>query len=263
MPFFRRSQPAAVDDDGPMTLEEFALRAVPGREPLVLHAGLDIGKLSDPTALVLYSLERGRRTMREARRLPLGTRYDDTADRLAHWALATARATSSLTIFMDCNGVGEGVHERLSRRLSGGQVLLVPVLTTGGAEGPHRVSQERGKRADPRVHVAKNWLVEALEGGINTGRIRAAAGCPDLAEVQRQLNAFRATWSEGRHVGYEAKSGDHDDLVMASALPLVHELPPEGEDVSGLGLLSAKFVPPELDDEFYPASRVESWREGW
>jgi hypothetical protein len=196
-----------------MTLEEYALRAVPSREPLVLHAGLDIGKLSDPTALVLYSVDRGRRTMREARRLPLGTRYDDTADRLAHWALATARAASSLAIFMDVNGVGEGVWERLSRRLSGGQVLLIPVLTTGGAEGPHRQPAERGKRADPRIHVAKNWLVEAFEAALNTRRIRAAAGCPDLAEIQRQLNNFRATWTEGRHVGYEAKAGEHDDLA--------------------------------------------------
>jgi hypothetical protein len=76
-----------------MTLEEFALRAAP-REPLVLQAGVDPGGQTDPTATVLMSVEHGRRTIREAKRLELGVRYDDQSDRLARWAIRTARSAA-------------------------------------------------------------------------------------------------------------------------------------------------------------------------
>jgi hypothetical protein len=239
---------------------EYALARSPAPGRLTLELGVDPGKLSDPCALCLYSVERSRRLLRQARRLPLGTRHDDVADRLAQWAISTARTARELTLYLDATGVGEAVWERLQRRLSGGTVGLIPLVITPGDGGPHRQPPERGRPLDPRVHVSKRWLIEsALEPALNTGAIRAAAGCGDLAEVQRQLSAFRASWGEGGSVSYAAKAGAKDDLLMASTYPLVHQLPAEGESLEGLGLLSDRKLPPELDDEFRQAESVEGW----
>jgi hypothetical protein len=239
---------------------EYALARSPAPGRLTLEVGVDPGKLSDPCAVVLYSVERSRRLLRQARRLPLGTRHDDVADRLSQWALTTARTARELTIFLDATGVGEAVWERLQRRLSGGSVGLIPLVITGGDGGPARKPPERGRPVDPRVHVSKRWLIEsALEPALNTGTIRAAAGCGDLQAVQQQLSGFRATWGEGGGVAYGAKAGKHDDLVLAASYPLIHSLPAAGESLEGLGLLSDRKLPPERDDEFRQAEPVEGW----
>jgi hypothetical protein len=240
---------------------EYALARSPAPGRLTLEVGADPGKLSDPCALVLYSLDGSRRLLRQARRLPLGTRHDDVADRLARWAISTARTARELTLYLDATGVGEAVWERLQRRLLGGSVGLIPLVITAGAGGPHRQAPERGRPLDPRVHVAKRWLIEsALEPALNTGAIRAAAGCGDLLAVQQQLNAFRATGGEGGSVAYGAKAGQHDDLVLAASYPLIHQLPVEGGDLSGLGLLGdGRKLAPELDSEFTQAEPSERW----
>lgn len=196
-----------------------------------VDVGVDPGKLSDPCAVVLYTREGGRRVMRQARRLPLGTRHDDVADRLARWAVNLGDQGRAITLFLDVTGVGEAVWELLQRRLVGGSVMLVPILLTGGEQGPTRQPKTG------RVNVSKRYLVEQLlEPALNGRQVVAAAGCPDLEEVRRQLNAFRATYGEGGSVSYEAKSGQHDDLVLAAAYPLVFRLPPEDQDLRDLRL---------------------------
>lgn len=137
-------------------------------------------------------------------RYPLQTPYPaivgDIAKRLADARIAGAR------LVIDQTGVGRPVFDLFS------QVGLRPVgiTITGGSDFSWvEMSQFR---------VAKILLVSVMQSLLHAGEIKIAKSLPDAATLVSELQDFRANISESGYASFGARSGKHDDLVLAVAI---------------------------------------------
>lgn len=129
---------------------------------------------------------------------------------VAHVAkLMGALPPLGVTLVVDATGVGAPVVDLL--RQAG--LFPVPVIITGGES----VSRDRGT-----WHVPKRELVGAVQAGLQTDRLKIAPESPLAGVLVAELDAFRVTIdARTRHDSYAAwRERDHDDLVLATALPL-------------------------------------------
>lgn len=228
-----------------------------------LTIGLDPGKLTDPAAIALCELAerptaRLRRVpvpgrpdrwreepepetiwrVRRLERLPLGTRHKDAARRVAEMAtnaaerLASERratdvdeayvnseaqsrrwAESEITVYLDSTGVGEAVTEQLADALHASAVRLQPVTFVAG---------ERLTRAGGVLRAGKALLVAKLNALVEHERVEL----PDTAEAAAlvaELEVFERSLSVAGNDQYNARVGQHDDLIMALALACLED----------------------------------------
>ena len=188
--------------------------------------GADLGQTTDPTALCALNHRvvplddwtqddnaqcwRQKKTehfdVRHLERVPLGTPYPDVVHHVANVLARPPLGAASLVI--DETGVGRAVGDIFDR------AGLKPnrVTITAGLE-----TTQHGGRS---WHVAKSALISGLDARLHTGELRIAAAIGEAAALQDELKDFRRHVSAAGRNTWSARTGAHDDLVLAVAIAL-------------------------------------------
>jgi hypothetical protein len=86
----------------------------------------------------------------------------------------------------------------------------VPILITGGSTITEK---------DGGYHIPKRFLVSALQGLFETGRLKISAGIENFEEFMHELTHFKVKITKAGNDTYEAwRESDHDDLVISVAM---------------------------------------------
>jgi hypothetical protein len=117
----------------------------------------------------------------------------------------------SPTIVVDATGVGRAVLDMLRR------AGLKPKAVT--IHGGNVVTSANGE-----WRVPKRDLVAAVQVALQTGKLKIARRLPLAPLLIEELLNFRVTITETAHDAYEARQGKHDDLVLALAIALWHDM---------------------------------------
>ncbi len=176
--------------------------------------GLDLGQVSDRTALAALGVIRGTSPGTNTyqllflQRFPRGTPYPTIGDRVAE--VFSKPPLAGQTLAIDGSGVGRAVVDHFRRlRLSAN---FRPVSITGGSAAT--------RAPDGYWHIAKQNLVSATQLVMQTRRIAFAPNLQDLDILVQELQAFRVKITRGANELYEVREGEHDDMVLAVAMAL-------------------------------------------
>lgn len=153
--------------------------------------------------------------LRHLERPALGTPYPEVVERIVDLVKALG---DDLLLAVDYTGVGAPVTDylrgRLADRLKGTEqkVTFVPVTITGGD------SVTKNPRGGYRV--PKRDLVAAALVLLQNGTLKIAEALTLRETLVKELLAFRVKINiSTSHDSYEAwREGDHDDLVLATAM---------------------------------------------
>lgn len=187
--------------------------------------GVDIGQARDPTAVVIVERITGVHAranaphyigpipryrpvyrIRHMERLPLGTPYPTQVraviDRLERAPLDKLKPR----ILLDYTGVGRPVFDMFRQAgLLRGEAITI----TGGRE---TTETEFG------FSVPKVTLVSRLQALLHSGDLRIPRALPDAAVLTRELQEFRVKYTDAGNATFNAREGEHDDLVLALAI---------------------------------------------
>lgn len=183
--------------------------------------GVDLGQSNDFTAIcalerVLYHdvtwkgkelSVREEFRVRHLQRLPLGLSY---VDQVAHVGdlLTRPPLNPKCELVIDETGVGRPV----------GDMFVMFGLR------PTRVTITAGENQTPqasaRWHVAKGLLISNLDARLHLGELKIATDLPEADALREELRDFRRHVSAAGRYSYEARTGKHDDLVLAVAIAL-------------------------------------------
>jgi hypothetical protein len=175
------------------------------------YCGLDLGQLSDPSALtILERLEDGPHVRYEARHLqrwPLGTAYPRIVEAVG--ALLTREPlVKQCRLIIDETGVGSAVADMF--REAG--IPFIGIIITGST-GWYR---ESGRR----WHVSKLLLVSEVQKFLSSEAIGISRHLPVAEVLREELKNFRVHVSKSAHEIYEAREGATDDIVLSLAIAL-------------------------------------------
>src|ERR1041384_4429381 len=184
---------------------------------MVYVIGLDLGQSRDPTAIAVVrsvprSGEAGRDRFREdgtevyqcghLERLPLGTPHPAI---VGHVAGLLERLPRGSELVIDFTGVGRPVFDMFE--IAG--IDPIGVLITGGT------SESR----DGRVYsVPKINLVSGVQALLHEERLKIHRELPEAPTLVAELQNFRVDFTTAGHMTFNARSGAHDDLVLALAI---------------------------------------------
>ena len=142
---------------------------------------------------------------RALHRWPLGTPYTAIVSEIAK--IVSKPPLVDCTLVIDASGVGRPVVDMF--RQAGMRATLVPVVITAGmaesfTDGVH--------------HVAKVVLVSAVQVLLQSRRLRFAEKMPFADVLVTELQNFRVKVTQAANETFNAREGEHDDLVLAVAL---------------------------------------------
>jgi hypothetical protein len=141
--------------------------------------------------------------VRALKRLPLGVSYIEQMQQIA--MLLQTPALEGAQVFVDAGGVGRPVID-LFKSVG---IRYRPVWITGGRdEQPHE-----GGFTVPKLH-----LISRLQAALHSGELKIAKALPEAKAFTRELQEFRATWTESGNLRFNARQGAHDDLLIACAI---------------------------------------------
>lgn len=233
--------------------------------------GIDLGQAHDPTAIAviehvhvrvqhLYrtrfsgenladmnrevSAYRPQYNVRHLERLPLGTHYPA---QVAHIADLVRRAPlKDARVFYDFTGVGRPVgdllHDAKIRNLN-------RVSLTGGKE-----SSAQGDRHS----VSKVDLVSRLQASLHTGELAIEQSLPDATTLARELADYRLNFTQTGNAQFNARSGAHDDLLIATGLALYGTQKPRAIAAANLGHATCGPRKPSRSPPQSPAGRLRT-----
>ena len=135
-------------------------------------------------------------------RLPLKTPYPAVVAAVRRIVGNLPRGTY---LVVDFTGVGRGIFDMLVDR----GLNPVGVTMTGGFEM---------HRSDNIVSIPKSTLVSKLVAKVHAGELTVHRGLSDWPALKRQLLNFRAGVTPAGQETWNARSGEHGDLVIATAL---------------------------------------------
>lgn len=176
-------------------------------------AGLDIGQMSDPTALSILETTSGPKgsvyQLRYLKRFPLGTSYPDIVDQTHDiWGSLSLLGTEAL-LCVDYTGVGRPVVDLFLRRA---EIPIRAITITGGFSV--------GDDGSGWYTVPKRDLAAVMQILLRRRRLQVARGLAEAQVLLKELQNFRVKLTNAGNETYEAwREGDHDDLVLATALP--------------------------------------------
>lgn len=182
--------------------------------------GVDIGQLADPTAISVARYRRGEAEVRFLERLPLQTRYPDVARRVANvvhnlkQALYQERSSTipvDIVVLVDVTGIGRATFDMLKEELPRNLSVLAVTLTAGTAI----------TRKGDEWHVPKQDLVDNLRRYVEEGRLQVAQTSTELRALQSEMRTFSGQKTSPATTTTGARSGAHDDLVIAVGLALL------------------------------------------
>ena len=147
--------------------------------------------------------------LRHIERPALGTSYPAIVDRLKI-ILSASELQTQLVVVVDQTGCGRPVLDMMRREGIG---PLVGITVTGGA-----TVQE----TEDGYHVPKKELVSALQIYLQSGRLKISSALPEAPTLRNEILNFRVKVRlKTGEESFEAwREGEHDDLVLATALPL-------------------------------------------
>jgi len=188
-----------------------------------IFVGLDLGQSQDPTALsiveraevfpgemnwVTYEQRRPLRfRVLYLERMLLGTPYPRVVERVRQVVRQSAQQ-GRCTLVMDATGLGTPVLGMMRAANLGCEI--VPVLLTGG---------ERESCANGVWHVPKRDLITGLQAMLDKRELGIPSKLPAARDLAREIAGMDVKISDRGRVSYgRSREGEHDDLVIATAL---------------------------------------------
>jgi hypothetical protein len=135
-------------------------------------------------------------------RLPLGTPYPAI---VAHVGRLLTKLPPHSELVIDFTGVGRPIFEMF---VCSGISPTGVVITGGTAE----------TRDGPTCSVPKLTLVSRLQALLHEGRLKILRELDEAETLVRELQDFRTEFTAFGHLTFNARSGKHDDLVLALAI---------------------------------------------
>lgn len=202
--------------------------------------GLDIGQSVDPSAVcalnhqiipggewirdeknrVLQQSKSERFLVRHLERLPLGMPYPQQIRHVAN--LLGREPLIGAAFALDYTGCGRPVADQFERAGLRPQKVLI----TSGNE----VTRHGGDT----WHVPKGFLVSGLESRMHSGELKIAADLTESPALKGELQDFARKVSESGRVTYNARSGAHDDLILAICIALFFATHRHSSEISEL-----------------------------
>ena len=145
--------------------------------------------------------------VRYLRRLPLGLSYVAQVEEIRR-LLSRPPLQQGCEFLIDETGVGRAVGDIFD---NAGMRPIRISITAG------EVRTSKGTR---RWHVPKGTLISALDARLHTQELRFAADLTEAGAMQEELKDFRRSVSAAGRYSYDARTGKHDDLVLAVAIGL-------------------------------------------
>lgn len=139
-------------------------------------------------------------------RLPLRTSYNDVVAHVGSLLQRPPLKSPRADLVIDATGVGKAVLDMFSRA---GLRPIGVTITAGEAES-------RTPQGDYRV--AKLQLVSRLQAALHSGELRIAKELSEARNLVSELQDFRANFTDSGNAQFGARSGAHDDLVLAVAI---------------------------------------------
>ena len=168
------------------------------------RAGLDLGQRVDWTALAVVEEDANRDLALVALERVRHRPYPEVARLVAD----TVAALGPATLLVDVGGVGRPVTDQLTD--------LKVEHTRINIHGGGTVTT----LDDGTLSVPKRDLIAALVVAFEAKRLRIAAGLGHAETLEREASAFTMKLSAAGHDSYNAREGEHDDLLLAVALPV-------------------------------------------
>lgn len=201
----------------------------------------DLGQSTDPTALCVLNhrivpgtawipnpktgIRRQERSehfdVLHLERLQLGLPYPAQVQHVAN-VISRPPLKDGCDLIVDETGVGRAVAD---------------IFDTAGLR-PNRVTITAGH--DTTQHGAKTWhvpksiLISGLDARLHTGELKIAAGLSDAGALQDELKDFKRKVSDAGRATYSARTGAHDDLVLAVAIAVWWATAAPSTSISGL-----------------------------
>ncbi len=179
------------------------------------YVGVDPGQSIDPTAIAIVQRipnANGKPTFRcgHLERLPLATPYPGVRYQHASAAAYVGKEPflGHSELVLDLTGVGRPVADLFQAE------GLRPVKISITA-GDNETVNEHGI-----WHVAKLLLVSTVQALLHDGRLQIQKDLPEAPILKLELEDFRANVTDSGRWTFGARSGAHDDLVLALALAL-------------------------------------------
>ena len=143
--------------------------------------------------------------VRHLQRLPLGMAYPAQVQAVKSLIMAHP-ALHDAALVLDATGVGTAVADIF--RASGLQHERV--IVTGSAT---EVIRTKGT-----WHVGKTVLISGVDALLNTATLRFAAALTEAGNMRTELLDFRRHLGNAGRATYQARTGKHDDLVLAVSI---------------------------------------------
>jgi hypothetical protein len=177
----------------------------------MFYAGLDLGQAQDYTALVAVQQVAPRHFHTVGiKRYPLGTPYPVIVEDVCAIRSATLEHAP---LIIDGTGVGRAVVDLFRSKL---YRAAVPVqITAGGAAQ---------QAEDGYWHVPKRDLIGAVQVSLQQERLKFDAMHPEAQAQVKELENYQVKITAAANDVYNAREGQHDDLVLALALAVWYPL---------------------------------------
>src|SRR5215468_7630693 len=135
-------------------------------------------------------------------RVPLGTLYPAI---VVHVVRLLTKLPGRPELVIDFTGVGRPIFDMFV--YSG--IYPTGVLITGGTTE----ARDGSTRSVPKL-----TLVSRLQALLHEGRLKILRELDEAETLVRELQDFRAEFTAAGHLTFNARSGKHDDLVLALAI---------------------------------------------
>ena len=135
-------------------------------------------------------------------RVPLGTPYPGI---VAHVGRLLDKLPAGTELVIDLTGVGRPVFDMF---VYSGISPLGVLITAGASE----------TRDGPICGVPKLTLVSRLQALLHEGRLKILRELAEAETLVRELQDFRVEFTAAGHLTFNARTGKHDDLVLALAI---------------------------------------------
>jgi hypothetical protein len=142
-----------------------------------------------------------------AERLPLGTSYPDVVAHVRD-VLSRPPLRDRCHLVLDESGVGRAVGDMFTD--AGLRAMRVAI--TAGVDAV--------KQDGLRWSVAKSLLISGVDAKLHSGELRFAAELGEAHALAEELKDFRRHLTSAGRATYQARTGKHDDLVLAVAIAL-------------------------------------------
>lgn len=197
--------------------------------------GCDLGMQSDPTAIAViehidgvldFNSAEDRRTgsgripqkkvrrfdCRYLARLPLKLPYPEQVHRVKSLMVRPPLCgvpggdIPPADLLVDATGVGLPVAQEFERA---GMRPLKVLITS---------SEDKATFRNGAWHVSKALLVSNVDAMLNNGELRFSKALAEAQQMETELKDFRRFVTAAGRSSWEARSGQHDDLVLAVAM---------------------------------------------